>query len=267
MSHSQFVQIFHCVDIFNSQQAAEFFHPSEEQQLFLANKQERAKLLSPEFLQHCQKRLALIHQRRESMLALLREASQLQGDYMAANNINPLTGLVDEEPAEIYKVQEDMLCNQRYVRTKTTAGARAPNNEDLPGDSSLSDADSLNFDSEEKEEARTPAELKKPPLDAPATEPGLTQKKPLPRQLLDNPLFDLKPYFRKAGEWDARLRRLEQKMQSLAPDLVFLSLEMHELGINLLAKKLHKFLSVQALVRDRAEAAELRSHLEQEQRE
>ena len=37
---------------------------------------------------------------------------------MVENNINPVTGQY-EEPEEEYKVKEDLLCNQKFVKTKT----------------------------------------------------------------------------------------------------------------------------------------------------
>ena len=66
--------------------------------------------------------------------------------------------------------------------------------------------------------------------------------------MINNPLFDLKPYFRKVSDWDIRLKRLEQKIPCLSPDLIYLSIEIHEMGLNMLIKKLQKFIRIEQLI-------------------
>ena len=61
----------------------------------------------------------------------------------------------------------------------------------------------------------------------------------------DNPLFDLKPYFRKVQEWELRLKRLEMKVACLDPALIHLSLTMHEKALDLLNAKLYKFIDLE----------------------
>ena len=66
-------------------------------------------------------------------------------------------------------------------------------------------------------------------------------------QMQELPLYDLKPYFCKLSEWERRLDRLEQKMACLSPQLVALSFELHEKGIQLLISKITKFQRVEEL--------------------
>mmetsp|Transcript_21598 Transcript_21598/g.33255 ORF Transcript_21598/g.33255 Transcript_21598/m.33255 type:complete len:84 (-) Transcript_21598:107-358(-) len=55
--------------------------------------------------------------------------------------------------------------------------------------------------------------------------------------------MDIKPYFcnKTIKTWESRLRRIEMKMTVLAPDLVALSLSIHEESLNILLRKLDKF--------------------------
>ena len=56
--------------------------------------------------------------------------------------------------------------------------------------------------------------------------------------------IDLKPYFSKQSmrTWETRILRLEQKMCVLSPKLISLSFELYEMGLELLSKKIQKYL-------------------------
>lgn len=56
--------------------------------------------------------------------------------------------------------------------------------------------------------------------------------------------IDLKPYFPEQSmkTWELRINRLEQKMKILSPKLVGLSFELFELSMELLSKKIQKYL-------------------------
>ena len=60
-----------------------------------------------------------------------------------------------------------------------------------------------------------------------------------------NPIYDLKPYVREIKEWETRLQRLEQKMYCLAPELIYLSFELHQQALNLLIEKMTKFIQLE----------------------
>ena len=59
--------------------------------------------------------------------------------------------------------------------------------------------------------------------------------------------IDIKPYFcrKTIKTWESRLRRLEMKMTVLSPDLVSVSLRIHELSLGILIKKLEKYMQIE----------------------
>ena len=74
---------------------------------------------------------------------------------------------------------------------------------------------------------------------------GLKRKSTMQGIPSTNPLYDVKPYVREIKEWERRLQRLEQKMHCLAPELIYLSFEMHQQALNLLIEKMTKFIELE----------------------
>ena len=64
--------------------------------------------------------------------------------------------------------------------------------------------------------------------------------------------LDLKPYFldKTLAEWEQRIGRLEQKANVLAPELVALSMTLHERALELVHTKLKKYLAVESRMLD-----------------
>ena len=72
--------------------------------------------------------------------------------------------------------------------------------------------------------------------------------------------LDLKPYFldKTLAEWEQRIGRLEQKANVLAPELVALSMTLHERALELVHTKLKKYLAIESRMLDLV--AEAKAH-------
>ena len=82
-----------------------------------------------------------------------------------------------------------------------------------------------------------------------------------------NPLYDLKPYVREIEEWGRRLQRLEQKMHCLAPDLIYLSFELHQQALNMLIEKMTKFIQLEDSWLQEQEEVEASQNLKEHDRQ
>lgn len=253
ISHSHFAEIFAAADVFTQERAKEFIKYAQEQHQAQG---QRDRFVSGEFVQNCEIRLKLLRKKRDELVKMLRQSQDLQVQYMARNSINPDTGEYEEGDAEaVVRIKEDMLCNYTFVKTTRKKKPFRPAGGTPHSGSPPRRSDSQREDGQEElgqEGEEEAAEYGEERLAPEALGSGRPPDRPA-----DNPLYDLKPYFARVAEWDARILRLEQKMTCLDPELVLLSFELHEQGIGLLVSKINKLLKVEQLHEQReAEKAE-----------
>ena len=219
LSKDQFLEVFHHCDVYSGQMAFDFFRlPYNQLQLLKLSKD---RLISKDFDENCRSRLNKMKKKKEQMVRLLEDVKDKQVHYMRENHMDPETGKSEE-----VKVVEDHLCKDRKVKVrppKQEASIEADAVEKTKVDQLSCEHHSVSTNLGDKSNTDNPV---------------------IGARAQESPLYDLKPYLRRMAEWGQRLRRLEHKMGALAPELVFLSLEIHERALDLLASKLDKFMKM-----------------------